>query len=711
MRMIKKAVLSLLIFYTLSHSLQLFGQTNFHESYLLDAKMFIDTTEYSWARNTIEQNGREHLAFGYKDENEVAEVYLFFDQDAPIEHIALVPSGDFNLQDSMLMFTDYARFKVRFNQLTNSNFLKFTFKVTRPDSTVSFVDLPLFPFSNTYVELYPGTEELYIGEEKIFELTTNNQDNIQADNRWTEGLPINYRITKEGSKLMIHLLPNALGEQMVSVPLKLKKPNRVNGQFNYKLDPVRYTFNIRSGRLAFLQFDAQEVTPKEDKKEAIEVQIDNHRFLRLDRTYRIEDQEESGGPLIAELYTKARLNNDRVLCLLRPYAFHRKSEGYLYIKEGDEPRFVTNIDITPKTTIREIHIQREGKDWQQSTTVYPGESINVKLEGEGLHKANFSFPGASNLEYDSLVKNEDISLFSLKIPLNVNTNSIEIFNHSKSTGKSLRVSEYERPRPFDFIDLDFGDRQLQLDEIDKPVYYENTLTDLVFDFDRQKIDDNKDLYGKQYLTIKVKISNKKGNLIELYQFDEVVVCPGEGSPRFVHYDAKNCRSEDINLNNFISKKTSELDEWSRIELEIAHIKSKYGGEGFSRKVQIHLKRDYNFDIDVSFPAGLLILKSNSDNFANFGGPSFAMIAQMSFYQPGRIAKYRPYKIGAGFIAIDAFNFSDNNDSRDVGLVVIGSLYPTSSDNKLTFPLYAGFGYLMVEKAPFFLIGPGIRVRL
>ena len=87
-----------------------------------------------------------------------------------------------------------------------------------------------------------------------------------------------------------------------------------------------------------------------------------------------------------------------------------------------------------------------------------------------------------------------------------------------------------------------------------------------------------------------------------------------------------------------------------------------------------------------------------------------MIAQMSFYQPGRIAKYRPYKLGAGFIAIDAFNFTESN-SRDVGLVVIGSLYPTSSDNKLTFPLYAGFGYLLSEQKPFFLIGPGIRVRL
>ena len=88
-----------------------------------------------------------------------------------------------------------------------------------------------------------------------------------------------------------------------------------------------------------------------------------------------------------------------------------------------------------------------------------------------------------------------------------------------------------------------------------------------------------------------------------------------------------------------------------------------------------------------------------------------MIAQFSFYQEGKIAKYRPYKVGAGFIAIDAFNFTENNNRQDIGLVVIGSLYPISSNRKLTFPLYTGVGYLLKENKPFFLVGPGIRVRL
>lgn len=686
------------------------AQTAFEHSDFRNARIMVDTMQFTWRDNALTANQKRKLPFRYTKETEVAEVFLNFDKHTGITGISLVPSGDFFQMDSLMIFGDYARFKVQFSQLTNSEFLKFTFKVSK-DTMTQFVDLPLFPFTETYVEFYPGVEELYIGEEKVFEITTNNNENLIIDNRWTEGLPINYRLDRDGGKLLLFLLPTELGDQMISVPFKLNKPYLSHGVPQYHLPLVNYSFKIRSGRLAFLQFDRNEVTPKDDRKAPIEIQIDNSSALRLGRTYRIEDQEESGGALIAELYTKARLNNDKVLCLLRSYAYHRKSEGYLYIKDGDEARFVCNLDITPKTNISGIFIQREGKDWERSTAVYPGETINVRLEGEGLHKANFSFPGASNLEYDSLVKNENASLFRLKVPLTINTPSIEIYNHNRATGKSLIVKEFERPRQFDFISLDFGEKQFVLDDIEKPIYYEKTITDLVINFNQHKIDEGKDLYGRQYVNIKVKISNKSGNLIELYQFDDLVICPGETSPRFTHYDSKNCQRDDINLNNFLSKKTYDLEEWSRIELEISHDKEKYGGQGRTKKIRIHLKRDYNFDIDVSFPAGLLILKPGDENFSNFGGPSFAMIAQMGFYQPGKIAKYQPYKIGAGFIAMDAFNFTGNSSNRDVGLVVIGSLYPTSSDNRLSFPLYAGFGYMMVDQRMFFLIGPGIRVRL
>ncbi len=677
-----------------------------------DVEMHVDTTVYSWRKNSQVIQGKRQLPFAYDEENKVAEFYLRFSQIGDSNNLRIAPSKDFELIDSLIVYPSYARFKVKFRELTESNFLKFTFQVSTDTSSYQLTELPLYPYTDTYVEIYPSSDEVFIGEEISFDITTNNASNIVFDNRWTQDLPINYRINREGNQLVISILPGSLGYRSISVPLLVRKPVLTPEGFSYHLPPLEYTFQVKSGRLVFLQIDKQEVTPPDDKTTPIEILLDNHRNLILGKTYRIENQEAQGGPLVAEIYTKSRLNTNKILCLMRIYANHRKSEGYLYIKDGDQAEFVTNIDITPKTSINSIAIQREGKDWQSGSTVYPGETVSVKLEGEGLHKASFFFQGADNLLLDSLIRNENMAVYRIKVPETISSNRIEIFDHKESTGKSLTVSEFQKTRRFDFMKLDFGDEQILVDDINKPIYYEGTITDLLLTFDRAKIDRPGDLYGKQYLKIDVKVSNKQGNLLEIYKFDQVGICPAENSPRFGHYSQTDCQEENINFNNFLSRKTYDLDEWSKIEIDISHVNEKYSGQQVSRKrIIIYLKRRHTFDVDVSFPGGLLILKAGTDDFANFGGISFAMIAQFSFYQEGRIAKVKPYKLGAGFIAINAFNFSPAAQAnRDVGLVVMGSVYPISSTNKLTFPLYVGFGYLMKEGKLFSLVGPGIRVQ-
>ena len=88
-----------------------------------------------------------------------------------------------------------------------------------------------------------------------------------------------------------------------------------------------------------------------------------------------------------------------------------------------------------------------------------------------------------------------------------------------------------------------------------------------------------------------------------------------------------------------------------------------------------------------------------------------MIGQFTFYHPEKINVQRPFKIGAGFLALNTFNFSDDADNRNIGLVILGSLYPTTKDVKLTFPLYFGGGYQLKNQKWFLLIGPGLRIRL
>jgi hypothetical protein len=109
---------------------------------------------------------------------------------------------------------------------------------------------------------------------------------------------------------------------------------------------------------------------------------------------------------------------------------------------------------------------------------------------------------------------------------------------------------------------------------------------------------------------------------------------------------------------------------------------------------------------------LLTKYQGQPSYTSFGGISLATLAQLSFYAPDRINRLRPYRIGAGFVALNAFNLSNNaNVERDLGLVVIGSVVPVRTGARLTFPLYLGGGYLLTRGTPFLLFGPGIGVTL
>lgn len=664
-------------------------------------KLLVDTAVYTWQDDQVFFRGEKCLAFAYDNVHSTALLRI-----SPNSNWHLEAENSYQIQDSLELET-YKEYSLQLQSLHENAFPRLRFRNKEGKLAV----LPLLAFAETYLDLSPREDELFLGEEKVLNLPSKHAEKIDLNLNWKKEGPIHYRFSFEGNRVLLHLLPKERGRHDLKIPLKLKSPRWDGKLLSYDMEPLQAQFRVKTGRLAFLNLNQQEFTKIEGSTKAIEVQLDDHPFLQLNKTYRIENQEEAGGPLIAELFTKSKLNNNKVLCLLRPYSYHRTTEGYLYIKNGDRARFITNFNLSPQTKVESIFLQRDGKNWEAGSTVYPGEVLNVRIEGEGLHKGDFNFLGAAMLEGDSSVRNENVAYFRLEVPLNISIRSIEIFNNATNLGKSLRVREYQRPKPFDFIDLALGLKRYQLDKIDRPIYYEKTLSDVVIDFDQKKLDRQKELYGKQYLTIKVKISNKKGSLVELYQFDNVLICPDDDSPRFSYYDTKTCRLEDINLNDFINNKTSNLQEWSTIDLEFSHQRDKYASDGYTKKVKIYLSRKINYDIDVSFPAGLLILKAGENDFSNFGGISFAMMAQMSFYHPNKVAKLRPFKFGAGFIALDAFNFSDNSSNRDLGLVVLGSLYPTSSENRLSFPLFVGYGYLLKQQKTFFLIGPGIRVRL
>ncbi|HLF35985.1 MAG TPA: hypothetical protein VI583_17210 [Cyclobacteriaceae bacterium] len=677
-----------------------------------NVELRVDTFVFASRKNLATIGGETRLYFKYQTEVQECDVRLYTSNPETFESLELLPSADFEVIDSILIFNDeYITFKVRFLSLSRSDFLSFKFSHIPPgrNDTVIY-SIPLLPYTETNVELFTDDYQLFIGEEKIYELSSNHIENIQISNLWTGDGQIRYRLSRASGHLYLHLISTWPGMQQANIQIRTSRPFIDSlGQLNYELPPISRTFTVKESRLRFLNTDLDEIILDPNRREGYLIQLDNQPYFSLQETYRIEDQENPGGPLIAEIFTESFLSNGRILCRLRPYSLHSKSDGYLYIKDDDVARFILNFSIIPQTVISRISILREGSDWSPDRSVYPGEEINVRIEGQSLHVGQFAFEGLRIRGTDSLANNDNVAIFRLRIPITINLRNINILHDGQNTGYTLSVKEYQRPREYDYIGVGINEDKIILSESGSVIMAENVIQDVVISFDRDKIDSGGRLFGIQVLDISITIRGKNNELIELKNIENIQVCPGAySSPRAVFYNSKNCLTGNIELNRYLSKKTYDLEEWSRIIIEIRNRKEAHGGEGFTKNLDIIVKRSWRFDIDVSFPAGLLTLGGTSGGLT---GISMAMIAQFSFYEPNRINRFKPFKIGIGFLALDAFNFSEKAVNRDMAMVILGSLYPTRRETKLTFPLYFGGGYKFTKQQFFFMIGPGIRVSI
>jgi len=672
-----------------------------------DIALLIDTLKFTQQKNNINFKGDKYLAFEYFVDNPSCEIRLYPYSMENIQKITLAPSGDFELIDSVFRSQDYFRFKVRFANLNQTQFTNFNFTIFQIPLKETTCEVRLLPYFNTQVSFNPKDDELYVGEERTFELITNNPENIRVSPIPTSGKDIDYRTELVGKQLRLHLLPNKLGEAELQLELSTYNPYIEKDKIRYQLPVIKRKFRVKGSRLAFLNTDVREVTLEEQtQKEGIEVQLEYNRYFSLNKTYRIENQEKAGGMLVAEIFVKSFLNNGKMLCILRPYSFHRISDGYLYIKNGDEPICITNFNVTPKTIINNIIILHEGN--RRETAFYPGETVDVRIEGLALHKANFRFDGLNVLTSDSLIRTENVHTYKLQVPINIAKKEVEIYNRDEKIGRSIPVNEYQRPHQLNFVNINFGSGKNTITDLPQTVLHPHIIRDIEISFTPDKIDEQR-LFGKQYISVDITIFNARGDLVELKRINNILVCPGENSSRFAFYTDKQCNKTPISLNTILARKTYDLDGWSKIELVFSHDKDKYGGDGFVKKVEIILQRRVRFDTEVTFPGGLLIKRGDRPDFSPFGGISLAIMQQLSFYDPDKINRFRPYKVGIGILANNAFNFNPNATNRDIGIVMIGSLYPTRRDVKLTFPLFAGMGYFLSAKAWFFLIGPGIFV--
>jgi len=332
----------------------------------------------------------------------------------------------------------------------------------------------------------------------------------------------------------------------------------------------------------------------------------------------------------------------------------------------------------------------------------------------------------------------------------------------KNTGFALNVREFQSPRNFDYVLINYGAGKKVLSNSSPTLIYRNTIQDISISFDNNKIDNETRLYGRQYLAVDVRFIGEKGELLELRTLNNILVYPGDNSPRYQYYLDKTPSTQDVSLNSVMSSKTYNLSDFAKVELTFRNQGEKYSETPLEKKVVIVVQRKTAFDIDVSFPAGLLIqnlgktqkekeeMATYDGNMARFeaehlayvealsqwnpnngpapeftkaapvkpekaaftdnlGGISLALIAQFSFPDANKVGKLKPYRFGAGFLAINAFNFSASA-RRDLAVVGLATLYPIKPGKVFNLPIHFGFGYKFQDKIAFIMLSPGIGIR-
>jgi hypothetical protein len=705
----KKAQIFIIIFLLIS-GLNTFAQNRIK---LIEKTELINTEKsFNCKEHYIEHEGEKQLYFEFSAFEEEFVLRLYPSGRYKNYKFNIVSTTDYEIIDSVFFIDEeYYQTKIIFKRIIDNPRLSIKISALAEDGKVYINEIPLFPVAVMECDFVSIPEDIFIGEESLLEIFTNLPQNIVVSSKWNSTGNFNYRVLRRRNNLLVNLIVTKTGREEMDLYLKLKRPIFDKaGELQYKYVPLNINLNVKGSRLAFINSSEKEIVfDLETREQGVEIQVDYHAQLKMQTTYRIEAQEEAGGALIAELFTKSRLANNKVLCVLRTYNYHNQSDGFLYLKEGDAAKFITNFSVVPHTNIEKIKIMRDASAWQETNIVYPGEDLLIRLEGQSLQRASFTIEDLIIESGDTLINRDNILEFRASVPINIRRRTLQIMDKGIPTGKNLNVREYSKFRSYDYILVDYGAGEKYIDMISGPQFHSKTIQDIVISFDHDLIDDEM-FHGVQNFDLDIRITGSKGEVYEVLSLKNNVVVPGALSPRFAYYDRKNAVSR-INLNQYLRRKTYDLEDWVKIELVFKPTDTKNTGRDDIKTIDIIVQRDFRFDIDVSFPAGLITKKFDGESgYGNLSGISMAMIAQFSFYQKDKIARFKPYKIGAGFIAINALNFSETA-KRDMGIVVIGSLYPTTRSTRMTFPLYFGGGYLLNDAKMFVLLGPGIRVSL
>jgi hypothetical protein len=333
------------LFFFISISIQSFCQT---EPLIQNATVTIDSLNYSIQKNTILLNGLNHLYFFVDRENPT--LTLTISTASSIQGIRLTDAPDYEIIDTLKELSHSVfKAKIKLNDILKGQ-NAVTFKIKGKNGNDSIYRLPLFPIARPDFTLNNFDKTLFQGEQKIIEIPVENGFNIKEENAFVLGKDFDYKMSVILNFLEITIKPHFVGSKTISIPVSTILPvvddqNKITNGIN----PLKINVNVKTFRLTYINFDKKTVFFNAEAKGKEQIMIDYNPFLEPNQKYKIEDEEGGNGNLIGELFVQSYLENSKkLLCIIKPLALHKMSDGYLFIKDGEKNRFICNLNIVEK---------------------------------------------------------------------------------------------------------------------------------------------------------------------------------------------------------------------------------------------------------------------------------------------------------------------------------------------------------------------------
>ncbi|MEM1138028.1 MAG: hypothetical protein AAGI07_19505, partial [Bacteroidota bacterium] len=178
--MIFRLKLLIILALCLNPSLESFSQDN---SIFTDVEIRIGSAIFTLKNDLVLIREEPHLSFYFEDESETAEVYFKTKSILDSTLLRLEATNDYEVLDSLTKEADNLyRVKILFKRLSESNFLRFSLLIG--EGTDNREVIRLFPYTEMKASLDIQAKELFIGEEKTYEIFTNHPENIKLQPAW-----------------------------------------------------------------------------------------------------------------------------------------------------------------------------------------------------------------------------------------------------------------------------------------------------------------------------------------------------------------------------------------------------------------------------------------------------------------------------------------------------------------------------------------------